>query len=80
MVYLLLVLLQMWSSTDSKPLTGLYEQQDADQPDHNLRGKFYTDEAGKYAYYGLRPTPYPVGTSQNEHSFSSYSNPLAGPW
>jgi len=39
---------------------GLYEQQDADQPDHNLRGVFHTDSEGKYAFYCLRPTPYPV--------------------
>lgn len=40
--------------------TGLYEQQDADQPDHNLRGIFYTGSDGKYGFYCLRPTPYPV--------------------
>ncbi|GKT87582.1 catechol dioxygenase [Colletotrichum tofieldiae] len=39
---------------------GLYEQQDADQPEHNLRGKFITDEEGRYGFYCLRPTPYPV--------------------
>ncbi len=39
---------------------GLYEQQDPEQPDHNLRGKFRTDEDGNYAFYCLRPTPYPV--------------------
>ncbi|WQF82282.1 Putative intradiol ring-cleavage dioxygenase, catechol dioxygenase [Colletotrichum destructivum] len=39
---------------------GLYEQQDADQPEHNLRGKFITDEEGRYGFYFLRPTPYPV--------------------
>lgn len=39
---------------------GLYEQQDKDQDDCNLRGKFSTDADGKYAYYCLRPTPYPV--------------------
>jgi catechol 1,2-dioxygenase len=39
---------------------GLYEQQDEDQPDHNLRGKFYTDNDGNYGFYCLRPTPYPV--------------------
>lgn len=39
---------------------GLYEQQDADQVDHNLRGKFVTDAEGKYSFYCLRPTPYPV--------------------
>jgi len=39
---------------------GLYEQQDADQVDCNLRGKFRTDSNGRYAFYCLRPTPYPV--------------------
>lgn len=39
---------------------GLYEQQDPDQKDCNLRGKFKTDENGEYAFYCLRPTPYPV--------------------
>ncbi|KAK2060836.1 dioxygenase [Colletotrichum caudatum] len=39
---------------------GLYEQQDADQPDYNLRGEFTTDEEGRYGFYCLRPTPYPV--------------------
>ncbi|KAK3704135.1 hypothetical protein LTR37_013975 [Vermiconidia calcicola] len=38
----------------------LYEQQDDNQQDSNLRGKFYTDENGEYAFYCLRPTPYPV--------------------
>jgi catechol 1,2-dioxygenase len=39
---------------------GLYEQQDKDQKDCNLRGKFITDENGRYSFYCLRPTPYPV--------------------
>lgn len=39
---------------------GLYEQQDENQVEHNLRGKFKTDADGRYAYYCLRPTPYPV--------------------
>ncbi|KAJ0278993.1 hypothetical protein COL940_006968 [Colletotrichum noveboracense] len=39
---------------------GLYEQQDADQPEHNLRGVFKTDSEGRYGFYCLRPTPYPV--------------------
>lgn len=41
-------------------LIGLYEQQDADQVDHNLRGAFTTDADGRYSFYCLRPTPYPV--------------------
>jgi len=39
---------------------GLYEQQDPDQKDLNLRGKFITDEEGRYALYCLRPTAYPL--------------------
>jgi catechol 1,2-dioxygenase len=39
---------------------GLYEQQDPDQQDLNLRGKFITDAEGRYSFYCLRPTPYPI--------------------
>jgi catechol 1,2-dioxygenase len=39
---------------------GLYEQQDENQVDCNLRGKFRSDANGRYAFYCLRPTPYPV--------------------
>lgn len=39
---------------------GLYEQQDAEQQDLNLRGQFITDAEGRYSLYCLRPTPYPV--------------------
>jgi len=49
-------LVDIWQASTN----GLYEQQDPDQPDCNLRGKFYTDGDGKYAFYCLRPTPYPV--------------------
>ncbi|KXL44364.1 hypothetical protein M433DRAFT_81566 [Acidomyces richmondensis BFW] len=49
-------LVDIWQASTN----GLYEQQDPDQPDYNLRGKFYTDVDGKYALYCLRPTPYPV--------------------
>lgn len=49
---------------DENPLTGdqtgLYEQQDENQVDCNLRGKFITDANGEYAFYALRPTPYPI--------------------
>ncbi|EGW35392.1 hydroxyquinol 1,2 dioxygenase [Spathaspora passalidarum NRRL Y-27907] len=60
------------TDTNGKPLAGakievwhcapngLYEQQDPDQPDYNLRGTFYADEQGKYAFIGLRPTAYPI--------------------
>ncbi|KAF2194960.1 aromatic compound dioxygenase [Zopfia rhizophila CBS 207.26] len=39
---------------------GLYEQQDPDQPDMNLRGRFTTGKDGKYNFYCLRPTSYPI--------------------
>ena len=39
---------------------GLYEQQDPNQPDMNLRGRFFTAEDGSYKFYCLRPTSYPV--------------------
>lgn len=41
-------------------LAGLYEQQDTHQQDLNLRGQFVTDDEGRYSFYCLRPTPYPV--------------------
>ncbi|KAI4694441.1 hypothetical protein J4E81_006658 [Alternaria sp. BMP 2799] len=39
---------------------GLYEQQDPDQPEMNLRGRFTTGKDGKYSFYCLRPVPYPI--------------------
>ncbi|KAH8682637.1 hydroxyquinol 1,2-dioxygenase [Xylariales sp. PMI_506] len=39
---------------------GLYEQQDPDQAEFNLRAKLTTDENGYYGVYCLRPVPYPV--------------------
>lgn len=39
---------------------GLYEQQDPDQPEYNLRGTFFADEKGNYSFICLRPTAYPI--------------------
>jgi catechol 1,2-dioxygenase len=47
---------QVWEASTN----GLYSQQDNDQIDYNLHGKFVTGENGEYAFYCLRPTPYPV--------------------
>lgn len=47
---------EVWQASTN----GLYEQQDPYQVDCNLRGKFETDEEGRYYFYCLRPTPYPV--------------------
>lgn len=47
---------EVWQASTN----GLYEQQDPEQEEFNLRGKFKTDENGLYSFYCLRPTPYPV--------------------
>lgn len=47
---------EVWQASTN----GLYEQQDSEQEEFNLRGKFRTDEQGRYGFYCLRPTPYPV--------------------
>ncbi|KAF1971272.1 aromatic compound dioxygenase [Bimuria novae-zelandiae CBS 107.79] len=39
---------------------GLYEQQDPEQPEMNLRGRFTTGKDGSYGFYCLRPVPYPI--------------------
>lgn len=39
---------------------GLYEQQDENQIDYNLRGRFTTGPDGRYSFYCLRPTSYPI--------------------
>ncbi|GLI73623.1 hypothetical protein PoHVEF18_001843 [Penicillium ochrochloron] len=47
---------EVWQASTN----GLYEQQDPEQVEFNLRGKFKTDAEGRYNFYCLRPTPYPV--------------------
>ena len=56
------VIAQLWHRMHLRltSFIGLYEQQDENQVDHNLRGVFVTDSKGKYSFYCLRPTPYPV--------------------
>ena len=39
---------------------GLYEHQDPNQVEFNLRGKFTTGKDGRYSFYCLRPTSYPI--------------------
>lgn len=48
--------LEVWQCAPN----GLYEQQDPDQPDYNLRGTVTTNDKGEYAYICLRPTSYPI--------------------
>lgn len=51
-------LVDVWQASPQ----GLYENQDADQPDMNLRGKFRTDAQGYYRLVTLKPGGYPVPT------------------
>jgi catechol 1,2-dioxygenase len=41
---------------------GLYENQDPEQADHNLRGKFMTDSAGRFWFRTVMMTGYPIPT------------------
>jgi hydroxyquinol 1,2-dioxygenase len=49
-------LLDVWETDEN----GLYEQQDPEQPDMNLRGKFRTDSEGRYYFVGIKPVPYAI--------------------
>lgn len=51
-------ILDVWQAATN----GLYENQDANQPDYNLRGQFKTDQDGSYEFVALMPTAYPVPT------------------
>jgi catechol 1,2-dioxygenase len=48
--------LDVWQAATN----GLYENQDKNQPDYNLRGRFETDNDGSFELVALLPTPYPV--------------------
>ncbi len=50
--------LDVWQAATN----GLYDVQDAKQPDMNLRGQFITDKNGHYHFTALMPTPYPAPT------------------
>ncbi|KAI2673850.1 transcriptional regulator family: Fungal Specific TF [Penicillium roqueforti] len=41
-------------------VNGLYDQQDPDQPSGNMRGLFKSDANGQYAFYCIKPVPYPI--------------------
>lgn len=49
-------LLDVWETDEN----GLYEQQDPEQPDMNLRGKFRTDSQGGYSFVGIKPVSYAI--------------------
>ena len=42
---------------------GLYENQDPDQADMNLRGKFTTDGQGRFRFRSIKPAGYPIPTN-----------------
>jgi len=46
----------IWQNGDNR----LYAVQDDDAPDDHLRGRFVTDEAGRFAFQAVRPVPYPI--------------------
>jgi protocatechuate 3,4-dioxygenase beta subunit len=48
----------VWQSSPA----GLYENQDPNQADMNLRGRFHTDENGRFWFRSVKPAGYPVPT------------------
>ncbi len=51
-------LVDVWQASP----VGLYENQDDNQPDMNLRGRFTTDAQGRYRLQSVHPAGYPVPT------------------
>lgn len=51
-------LVEIWQASP----VGLYDNQDPNQPDRNLRGCFHTDANGNYHFRTVRPAGYPVPT------------------
>lgn len=51
----------VWHSSSS----GLYENQDPDQAEMNLRGKFITDASGTFSFRSIKPVGYPIPTHGN---------------
>lgn len=50
--------LDVWQASP----VGLYDNQDPEQDDYNLRGKLTTDADGRYAFRSVKPAGYPVPT------------------
>ena len=51
-------LIEVWQTANN----GMYEGQDPDQPESNLRAKFRSGEEGQYAFRTIKPTSYPIPT------------------
>lgn len=62
------VIMDVWEDAPN----GLYEQQDPDQPDFNLRGRFETDEDGHYAFQAISPVPYPIPDTETAGELLRY--------
>jgi hydroxyquinol 1,2-dioxygenase len=48
--------IDVWQNGDNR----LYAVQDPNAPDDHLRGKFRTDEQGRFAFQAVRPVPYTI--------------------
>jgi len=48
--------LDVWQNGDNR----LYAVQDPDAPDDHLRGRYRTDEEGRFAFLAVRPVPYTI--------------------
>lgn len=51
-------LIEVWQTAPN----GMYEGQDPEQPEGNLRGRFHTNAEGAYAFHSIKPTSYPIPT------------------
>jgi len=49
-------LIDVWQAAPN----GLYDVQDPNQPEKNLRGKFRTDAEGKFNFRSVKPASYPI--------------------
>lgn len=50
--------LDIWQTNNN----GLYENVDPNQPDYNLRGRIFTDQNGRFAFWTVKPESYPIPT------------------
>jgi len=49
-------MLDVWQTSSN----GLYDFQDPEQPEHNLRGRFVADDQGRYRFRTVRPVSYQI--------------------
>ncbi|BBQ03040.1 6-chlorohydroxyquinol-1,2-dioxygenase (plasmid) [Burkholderia sp. SFA1] len=51
-------LIEVWETANN----GMYEGQDPNQPESNLRGRFRSGADGEFAFRAIKPTAYPIPT------------------